>query len=84
MAAKPKAPAYFILHSQGRTIAGVARVIDVPYLALRGAVYGHHRPSDEVRKRLPMLLGIPADRLFHTSQLAPHRTRGPVKTEGVR
>ena len=75
MATKPKAPAYSILHSQGRTITGVARVIDVPYLALRGAVYGLHRPSPEVRERLSMLLGIPAEQLFRSEQLTEYRTR---------
>jgi hypothetical protein len=72
---RPKAPAYFILQSQGRSIAAVSRVIDVPYLALRGAVYGHHRPSSDVRKRLTMLLGIPAEQLFHAEQLTEYRSR---------
>ncbi len=75
MLTPPKQPAYFVLHKQGRTIAGVARVIDVSYLQLRNSVYGRTRPNQAVRDRLPALLGVALSELFTPDALIPLRER---------
>ncbi len=71
---RQKQPAYYLIKEQGRSVGVISRVIDVPYLHLRQAVYGMVRPSQEVRDRLPGLLGVPLDQLFEATHLRrlPH------------
>ena len=78
MAGRPKLsnrkqPAYFLMKAQGRGIAPTAKVIAVPYLQLRAALYGSARPSQAVRERLPGLLGRPLAELFEAGSLRPPR-----------
>jgi hypothetical protein len=68
-----KQPAYFLLKKQGRGIAPTAKIMAVPYLQLRAALYGTARPSQEIRERLPGLLGRPLVELFEAASLRPPR-----------
>jgi len=63
-------PAYYLVRQQGRTIGVIARSIDVPYIHLRNVLYGDYPPSNEVRTRLPGLLGVDLKDLFTEDMLA--------------
>ncbi len=63
-------PGYYLIKEQRRSIGVVAQAIDVPYLHLRNALYGHVAPSPAVRDRLPKLLGVRLDALFDADTLA--------------
>ena len=66
-------PGHQILVSQGRTISGVARVLNIAQAHLHQALSGRVRPNHEVRRRLPDLLGVPLDELFNEDALQPPR-----------
>lgn len=63
-------PAYYVVKDQRRSIGVVAQAIDVPYVHLRNALYGHVVPSQAVRDRLPKLLGVRLEELFEPGTLA--------------
>ncbi len=63
-------PGYYLIKEQRRSIGVVAQAIDVPYLHLRNALYGHVTPSPAVRDRLPKLLGVRLNQLFTADKLA--------------
>jgi len=51
-----------------------AEQIGVRHQHLSGSVYGHVRPSEVVREKLPALLGVPLDELFtHDVLRVPYR-----------
>lgn len=74
-------PGYYLIKEQRRSIGVVAQAIDVPYLHLRNALYGHVVPSPGVRERLPKLLGVRLDELFDAATLAREYqpNRGPKR-----
>lgn len=57
-------PGWEIMRSEGRTIAGTSRAIDVPYGVLRTALLGIVRPNEHIRERLPEFLGRDLTELF--------------------
>jgi len=57
-------PAHAIIISQGRTVAGVARVCGIPRQHLSTAVRGMVLPSPDVKRELPRLLRVPLRDLF--------------------
>jgi transcriptional regulator with XRE-family HTH domain len=63
-------PGREVLREQGRTVAGVARRIDVNPQHLVQSLSGRIRPSTDVRNKLPAFLGVPLSELFTEEALA--------------
>ncbi len=49
-------PAFDIMRAQARTMAGVARLLNVPYHQLREALIGQAPPTPVIRHGVPLLL----------------------------
>lgn len=62
-------PVALVLADQRWLVSAAATAIDVNYHHLRNAVGGRCRPNDEVRERLPKLLCVPLEELFHPEAL---------------
>jgi transcriptional regulator with XRE-family HTH domain len=62
-------PSRSILLQQARTVAGVARLLQVSPQHLKNALSGLTPPRPEVRERLPEILGVPLEQLFTQSAL---------------
>ncbi len=64
-------PAYAVIRATGRSLSKIADEAGVPYLHLRQACRGLARPSQRVRERLPVVLGLPIEELFEPASLVP-------------
>ena len=77
-------PGRLILRRERWTIARAAREIDESYAHLLRSLRGVVRPSEQVRRRLPALVGRPVSDLFTPEALAeppaPRRPRDPTST----
>lgn len=63
-------PLCAVIRSQGRTLVGFARANDISVTQLNHVGSGATPPSDELREKLPRLLGVPLDELFTEQCLA--------------
>lgn len=59
-----------VLRAQRYTTRQAAEAIGVDHGHLARAVSGRVRPSNEIRERLPELLGVPLEELFDSASLA--------------
>ncbi len=62
--------AYQVLSRERWSVAHAAREINIHYPHLLRALMGVVRPCEEVRERLPRLLGVPLESLFTEEILA--------------
>lgn len=67
-------PVRRLLDERGLTISEAALAIGVTFAKLQAPVTGRSRPSDEVRAKLPALLGVPLEDLFSAESLEPFNT----------